>query len=74
MISDSHVPIEITVADEADERPTVESHTRIDVAVQGEIYPTAEMADGRYVAWWFEADEPPEIDSSVTTESVRILS
>ncbi|MFC6941600.1 hypothetical protein ACFQE8_16760 [Salinirubellus sp. GCM10025818] len=70
MISDSHVPIEITVADEADERPTVESHTRIDVAVQGEIYPTAELADGRYVAWWFEADEPPEIDSSVTTEWV----
>jgi hypothetical protein len=70
MIRDSHVPIEITVADECDERPTVESHTRIDVAVQGEIYPTAELADGRYVAWWFDAEEPPALDSDVTTEWV----
>lgn len=70
MMPQAHVPIEITVADESDDRPTVESSSRIDVAVQGEIYPTAEMADGRYVAWWFEADEPPAIDSAVTTEWV----
>ena len=70
MIPDSHVPIEITVADGADERPAVESDSRIDVAVQGEIYPTAELDDGRYVAWWFEADEPPSLDSDVTTEWV----
>lgn len=70
MMPQAHVPIEITVADESDDRPTVESGSRIDVAVQGEIYPTAEMVDGRYVAWWFEADEPPAIDSAVTTEWV----
>ena len=70
MIPDSHVPIEITVADECDERPTVRPGTRIDVAVQGEIYPTAELADGRYAAWWFEADEPPSLDAEVTTEWV----
>jgi len=70
MIPDSHVPIEITVAEECDERPAVESGTRIDVAVRGEIYPTAELDDGRYVAWWFEADEPPALDSDVTTEWV----
>jgi hypothetical protein len=70
MMSESHVPIEITVAEECDERPTVRADTRLDVAVQGEIYPTAELADGRYAAWWFEADEPPALDADVTTEWV----
>lgn len=63
------IPIEITVAEEADERPSVERATRIDVSVGGEMYPTARLEDGRYVAWWFEADAPAPEDP-LTTEWV----
>lgn len=70
-MSDTHVPIEITVAGEDEERPSVVSGTRLDVAVRGEMYPTKRLADGRYAAWWFEAtDRAPDLDDPVTTEWV----
>lgn len=68
-MSSRHVPIEILVADEDDERPSVKEGTRIDVSVNGQMYPTAKLADGRYVAWWFDTDAPAP-DDEVTTEWV----
>jgi len=68
-MSERHVPIEVVVASEGEERPQVESETRIDVSVDGEMYPTARLEDGRYVAWWFEP-EAPAPDAPVTTEWV----
>jgi hypothetical protein len=65
-----YLPIEITVAEEGDERPAVESGTRLDVAVRGGLYPTARLNDGRYAAWWFEAENSPELDDEATTEWV----
>ena len=50
-MSDRHVPIEISVAEEGDERPAVENGTRLDVAVRGGLYPTARLDDGRYAAF-----------------------
>ena len=55
--TDEHVPVEISLEAEA-EGPAVESDTRIDILVDTEAYPTARLDDGRYVAWWFEADAP----------------
>ena len=63
------VDIEVLVADGSEERPDVESETRIDVAVGEELYPTAKLRDGRYVAWWFDAHAPPA-DADATTEWV----
>jgi hypothetical protein len=63
------VDIEVLVADGSEERPEVESETRIDVAVGEELYPTAKLRDGRYVAWWFDAHAPPA-DAEATTEWV----
>jgi hypothetical protein len=69
-MSDRHVPIEISVAEEGDERPAVEEGTRLDVAVRGGLYPTARLDDGRYAAWWFEAENNPALDDEATTEWV----
>ena len=63
------VQIEILVADSPEDAPEVEAHSRVDVAVNGQMYPTAKLTDGRYVAWWFEATAPAP-DDSVTTEWV----
>lgn len=68
-MTESHVPIELIVADDADERPGVEPNSRIDVVVNGRMYPTVELADGRYVAWWFDTDAPAP-DDPVTSEWV----
>ena len=62
------VDIEVLVAD-GEDRPAVEDATRIDVAVGEQLYPTAKLQDGRYVAWWFDAHAPPA-DADVTTEWV----
>lgn len=63
------ISIELTVATEANEHPPVEEGTRVDVSIDGEMYPTARLDDGRYVAWWFNA-RAPEPDDAVTTEWV----
>lgn len=68
-MSEQHVPVEITVAGEEEERPSVDTASRIDVSVDGEMYPTARLADGRYVAWWFDTDAP-EPEDPLTTEWV----
>ena len=64
------VPIEVTVAADSDERPSVVDGTRLDVAVDGRLYPTAERRDGSYLAWWFDAGDSPAPESEVTTEWV----
>lgn len=63
------VQIEILVADSPEDAPEVETDSRVDVAVNGQMYPTAKLVDGRYVAWWFEATAPAP-DDSITTEWV----
>ncbi|MFD1512367.1 hypothetical protein [Halomarina rubra] len=63
------VDIEVLVADDTEDRPDVEAASRIDVAVGEQLYPTAKLRDGRYVAWWFDA-HAPAVDSEVTTEWV----
>ncbi|WP_129115459.1 hypothetical protein [Halegenticoccus tardaugens] len=68
-MSDGQIQIEILVADDADERLKVESNSRIDVSVNGRMYPTAKLDDERYVAWWFDA-VAPEPDDPATTEWV----
>ena len=62
--------IEVTVADPDDPRPSVVGESRLDVAVDGQLYPTAELADGGYLAWWFEAADSPAPDANATTEWV----
>jgi hypothetical protein len=64
-----HIPIEIAVGDDAEERPPVDAETRVDVEVDGRMYPTARLEDGRYVSWWFDTD-PPDLDDPVATEWV----
>jgi hypothetical protein len=66
--TDEHVPIEVSL-DAAEERPAVESNTRIDILVETEAYPTARLDDGRYVAWWFDTDAPAPA-APATTEWV----
>lgn len=68
-MTERHIPIEVTVACEDGERPQVEESSRIDVSVQGQMYPTARLEDGRYVAWWFDTDAP-RLESPATTEWV----
>jgi hypothetical protein len=63
------IPIEVAVGDDAETRPPVDDETRVDVEVDGQMYPTARLADGRYVAWWFDTDAP-DLDDPVTTEWV----
>jgi len=65
-MSQQHIPIEIVTATGDDERPRVDDDTRIDVSVDGEMYPTARLEDGRYVAWWFETDAPAPDDPAAT--------
>ena len=65
---DDSVPIEVHL-DAADERPAVEADTRIDILVETAAYPTARLDDGRYVAWWFDADAPAPA-APATTEWV----
>ncbi|MFC6838163.1 hypothetical protein [Halomarina ordinaria] len=69
VVTDGGVDIELLVADESEETPSVESGTRVDVVVNGRMYPTAKLADGRYVAWWFDT-AAPDPESSVNTEWV----
>jgi hypothetical protein len=70
-VPEQHIPVEITVASETEERPAVEAETRIDVSVNGELFPTARLADGRYIAWWFNArEDAPAPDDPLTTEWV----
>lgn len=66
--NDDHVPIEVSI-DAAEERPDVESNTRIDILVETEAYPTARLDDGRYVAWWFDTEAPAPA-APATTEWV----
>lgn len=47
------------------ELPAVESRSRLDIVVRGNIYPTARLDDGRYVAWWHDADAPDPTDAAV---------
>lgn len=68
-MTEQHIPVEITVAGEEGERPSVDTASRIDVSVDGEMYPTARLDDGRYVAWWFDTDAP-EPEDPLTTEWV----
>ncbi|MFB6119181.1 hypothetical protein [Halosegnis sp.] len=67
---DRSVPIEVTLAGDDDERPSVVDGSRLDVAVDGRLYPTAELHDGGYLAWWFTAGDTPAPDADVTTEWV----
>ena len=64
-MSERHVPIEVSV-DADDAQPAVEPDTRLDVSVEGHMYPTARLVDGRYIAWWFEADAPAPEDPATT--------
>lgn len=68
-MSKRSVQIEVLVADSPEDAPPVKPDSRVDVSVNGQMYPTAKLTDGRYVAWWFEPTAPPA-DSSVTTEWV----
>jgi hypothetical protein len=63
--SEGSVPIEILVPTGGDDTPAVEAHSRLDIVVRGEMYPTARLQDGRYVAWWHEADAPAPEDPAV---------
>ncbi|MFC7157488.1 hypothetical protein ACFQPA_18840 [Halomarina halobia] len=62
------IEIDILVAN-GTETPSVESGTRVDVSVNGDMYPTAKLEDGRYVAWWFDT-EAPDPESDVNSEWV----
>lgn len=66
--AEDFVPIEVSV-DAADAEPDVETDTRIDILVDAEAYPTARLDDGRYVAWWFDAEAPAPA-APATTEWV----
>lgn len=68
-MSERHIPIEISVATGSGERPSVEARTRLDVSVNGNLYPTARLEEGQYVAWWFDT-EAPAPDDPATTEWV----
>ncbi|GAA5049037.1 hypothetical protein ACFFQF_25405 [Haladaptatus pallidirubidus] len=68
-MTERSVCIEVLIADSPEDAPAVEADSRVDVSVNGQMYPTAKLVDGRYVAWWFETAAPAP-DSSVTTEWV----
>ncbi|WP_458210057.1 hypothetical protein [Haladaptatus sp. NG-SE-30] len=68
-MSDRAVHIEVLVADSPEDAPTVDPDSRVDVSVKDQMFPTARLADGRYVAWWFQPSAPPA-DSRSTTEWV----
>ncbi|SDN19333.1 hypothetical protein SAMN04487949_3616 [Halogranum gelatinilyticum] len=65
-VGEQSVHIELLVADGDEERPDVESGSRVDVSVAGEMYPTARLADGRYIAWWFDTSAPDPTDQAAT--------
>jgi len=67
--AERHVPVEVSVGAGDAEHPSVDENTRVDVQVEGRMYPTARMTDGRYVAWWFD-HEAPDPDAPATTEWV----
>lgn len=61
-MAESHVPIELIATDEGEEWPGVAEGSRIDVVVNGRMFPTVELEDGRYVAWWHDTDAPAPAD------------
>ncbi|MFB6087881.1 MAG: hypothetical protein ABEJ85_05115 [Haloarculaceae archaeon] len=63
------IPIEVSIGAGDADHPEVDDNTRVDVQVDEQMYPTARLTDGRYVAWWFD-HEAPDPDSDVTTEWV----
>ncbi len=63
-MTESHVPIDLIVPDGGDERPPIAPDTRIDVVVNGRMFPTVELEDGRYVAWWHDTDAPDPHDDA----------
>lgn len=65
--SEGGIDIEILAAENADRLPRVEPGTRVDVAVVGTMYPTAKLADDRYISWWFDA-LAPDPDSPAVSE------
>jgi hypothetical protein len=65
-VAEQSVLIELLVADGDEARPTVESASRIDVSVNGQMYPTAKLHDGRYIAWWFTTTAPDPTDAAAT--------
>lgn len=65
-VAEQSVLIELLVADGDEERPAVESGSRVDVSVNGQMYPTAKLVDGRYIAWWFDTSAPDPTDSVAT--------
>ncbi|SEP24102.1 hypothetical protein SAMN04487948_12558 [Halogranum amylolyticum] len=65
-VSEQSVLIELLVDDGEEERPPVEPASRIDVSVDGQMYPTAKLDDGRYIAWWFTTTAPEPTDAAAT--------
>lgn len=65
-VAETSVLIELLVADGDEERPAVEPSSRIDVSVNGQMYPTAKLDDGRYIAWWFTTSAPEPTDAAAT--------
>ena len=66
LVTEQSVLIELLVADGDEDRPTVEPASRIDVSVDGQMYPTAKLNDGRYIAWWFTTTAPDPTDAAAT--------
>jgi hypothetical protein len=66
LVTEQSVLIELLVADGDEERPPVEPASRIDVSVDGQMYPTAKLDDGRYIAWWFTTSAPDPTDAAAT--------
>lgn len=61
-----HVSIEIIEPPAPDESPELDAATRVDTMVQDRLLPTARLKDGRYIAWWFDADAPDPYDDATT--------
>ncbi|AUV81793.1 hypothetical protein C2R22_09140 [Salinigranum rubrum] len=61
-----HVSIEIIEPPSPDGSPGLDPATRVDTMVQDRLLPTARLDDGRYVAWWFDADAPDPYDDATT--------
>ncbi len=65
-MGEQSLQIELLVADGTDDWPRVEQRSRIDVSVNGHMYPTAKLEDGRYIAWWFDTAAPEPSDPATT--------
>jgi hypothetical protein len=61
-----HVSIEVMEPPALDGSPQLDPETRVDTMVQDRLLPTARLDDGRYVAWWFDADAPDPYDEATT--------